>query len=75
MKNLSYSYVLHKFVELLGLNEYKACFPLLKSRAKLHEQDLIWRNIYKNSNGITSKVYNSFDINACFHQKYIIVLI
>ena len=44
---LSYSYVLHKFVELLGLNEYKACFPLLKSRAKLHEQDLIWRDICK----------------------------
>ncbi len=44
---LSYSYVLHKFVELLELNEYKACFPLLKSRAKLHEQDLIWRDICK----------------------------
>ena len=44
---LSYSYVLHKFVELLGLNEYKVCFPLLKSRAKLHEQDLIWRDICK----------------------------
>ena len=42
---LSYSYVLHKFVELLGLNEYKKCFPLLKSREKLHQQDMIWKEI------------------------------
>ncbi len=42
---LSYSYVLHKFVELLELDEYKSCFPLLKSREKLHQQDLIWKNI------------------------------
>ena len=44
---LSYSYVLHKFVELLELNEYKACFPLLKSREKLHQQDMIWKDICK----------------------------
>ncbi len=42
---LSYSYVLHKFVELLGLDEYKELFPLLKSREKLHNQDLIWKDI------------------------------
>ena len=42
---LSYSYVLHKFVELLGLDEYKICFPLLKSREKLHQQDKIWKGI------------------------------
>ncbi len=42
---LSYSYVLHKFVELLGLDELKEQFPLLKSREKLHQQDLIWKDI------------------------------
>ena len=42
---LSYSYVLHKFVQLLGLDEYMSCFPLLKSREKLHQQDLIWKAI------------------------------
>jgi hypothetical protein len=44
---LSYSYVLHKFVELLELDQYKACFPLLKSREKLHQQDKIWKGICK----------------------------
>lgn len=42
---LSYSYVLHKFAELLELDEYLVCFPLLKSKDKLHEQDNIWRKI------------------------------
>ena len=42
---LSYSYVLHKFVQLLELDEYLECFPLLKSKDKLHEQDLIWKKI------------------------------
>ena len=44
---LSYSYVLHKFVELLGLDHYKSSFPLLKSREKLHQQDMIWKDICK----------------------------
>lgn len=44
---LSYSYVLFKFFELLGLDEYKNKFPLLKSRVKLYEQDIIWRDICK----------------------------
>jgi hypothetical protein len=47
---LSYSYVLHKFVELLELDQYKSCFPLLKSREKLHQQDLIWKNICRKLN-------------------------
>ena len=42
---LSYSYVLHKFVELLELDEFIICFVLLKSREKLHQQDLIWKQI------------------------------
>lgn len=47
---LSYSYVLHKFVELLGLDHLKDCFPLLKSREKLHQQDQIWKEICKELN-------------------------
>lgn len=42
---LSYSYVLYKFFELLGLDDFKKQFSLLKSRTKLHEQDKIWRDI------------------------------
>ena len=42
---LSYSYVLHKFVELLGLHEFENSFILLKSREKLHQQDIIWKDI------------------------------
>jgi hypothetical protein len=42
---LSYGYVLHKFVQLLGYNEYLEKFPLLKSRDKLRVQDDIWRRI------------------------------
>ena len=44
---LSYSYVLHKFVQLLCLDEFLSCFPLLKSREKLHQQDVIWMKICK----------------------------
>jgi hypothetical protein len=39
---LSYSYVLHKFCQLLELDEFVRCFPLLKSREKLRQQDKIW---------------------------------
>ena len=42
---LSYSYVIHKFIQLLNMNEYLVYFPLLKSREKLYQQDLIWKNI------------------------------
>lgn len=42
---LSYSYVLHKFVQLLGYDQYLVNFPLLKSREKLHQQDIIWKEI------------------------------
>jgi Poxvirus Late Transcription Factor VLTF3 like len=42
---LSYGYVLHKFVQLLGHTEYLEKFPLLKSRDKLRVQDDIWRRI------------------------------
>jgi hypothetical protein len=42
---LNYSYILHKFVELLGLDNYKIYFPLLKDREKLHQTDMIWKKI------------------------------
>jgi len=42
---LSYSYVLHKFCQLLELDEFVPCFPLLKSRKKLYQQDQIWKGI------------------------------
>ena len=42
---LSYSYVLYKFVELLEEDEYLQYFPLLKSKEKLYQQDVIWKMI------------------------------
>lgn len=42
---LSYSYVIHKFIQILGKNEYLKYFPLLKSREKLHQQEEIWKKI------------------------------
>lgn len=42
---LSYSFVLRKFVGLLGLKQLESSFPLLKSRTKLYQQDVIWRKI------------------------------
>ena len=42
---LSYHYVLHKFCQLLELDQFLPCFPLLKSREKLQQQDIIWRKI------------------------------
>jgi hypothetical protein len=42
---LSYSYVLYKFFQILGLHEYLKYFPLLKSREKLYIQDQIWKKI------------------------------
>ena len=42
---LSYSYVLNKFLQLLGKDEYLISFPLLKSRDKLYLQDQIFKKI------------------------------
>ena len=42
---LSYSYVLHKFCELLEYDYLLPHFPLLKSREKLQQQDKIWKLI------------------------------
>ena len=42
---LNYNYIIHKFVELLELDDFIDCFPLLKSREKLYQQDQIWKKI------------------------------
>lgn len=47
---LSYSFVLRKFVTLLGRRDLEDKFPLLKSRMKLYQQDIVWRNICKDLN-------------------------
>jgi hypothetical protein len=47
---LSYSYVLHKFCELLEYDYLLPYFPLLKSREKLLQQDQIWKCICNDLN-------------------------
>lgn len=42
---LSYSYCLYKMSQLIERDDLLPFFPLLKSREKLHEQDMIWRKI------------------------------
>ena len=42
---LSYSYVIRKFLEILNERQYIEYFPLLKSKEKLYQQDLIWKTI------------------------------
>ena len=44
---LSYAYVLHKFCQLLELDDLLPYFPLLKSREKLQQQDQIWEKYVK----------------------------
>lgn len=44
---LSYSYVIHKFCQLLNYREYLPYFTLLKSKDKLHLQDQLWKKICK----------------------------
>lgn len=42
---LSYSYVLHKFFQILGMPQYLKWFMLLKSKSKLYMQDQIFKAI------------------------------
>ena len=44
---LSYSYTIHKCLQLLELDEYLKYFPLLKSRDKTFQMDEIWQKICK----------------------------
>ena len=47
---LSYSYVLHKFCELLELDHLLECFSLHKDSDKIMENDQIWYKICKSLN-------------------------
>ena len=47
---LSYSYVLNKFTQLLDMDALSKCFPLLKSRTKLYQQDIIWKGVCSDLN-------------------------
>jgi hypothetical protein len=42
---LNYSYVIHKFCELLELDDFLPHLPLLKNNDKLQTQDKIWKKI------------------------------
>ena len=42
---LNTNYVLHKLCQLKGWDEFLICFPLLKSKEKLAQQDIIWKKI------------------------------
>ena len=57
---LSYSYVLHKFCQLIELDVFLVYFPLLKSREKLQQQDKIWKGICNDLNGNIYQVSNFF---------------
>ena len=47
---LSYSYTINKLCEILGYTEYLQYFSLLKSKDKLHTQDIIWKKICRDMN-------------------------
>jgi hypothetical protein len=47
---LHYPYVLYKFCELLELDEFLPCFPLLKNRDKLYAHDKTWEKICQDMN-------------------------
>jgi len=42
---LSYSFCIHKLIQIIGLHEYLKYFTLLRSREKLYIQDQIWKKI------------------------------
>ena len=42
---LSYSYIFHKFFQLLNMDHLLIYFPLLKNTSKLHTYDVIWKKI------------------------------
>ena len=43
--HLSYNYLLNKLCRIIEIEELCIYFPLLKSREKLAQQDLIWKQI------------------------------
>lgn len=42
---LSYSFLIHKFLEIMSWDEYLPYFPLLRSDDKIQYQDWIWRKL------------------------------
>jgi hypothetical protein len=55
----SYPYILHKFCLILGLKDYISYFPLLKSRNKIIEQEIIFEKIVnKIANSEDNYIYN-----------------
>lgn len=42
---LSYSFLIHKFLEIMSWDEYLPYFPLLRSVDKIQYQDWIWRKL------------------------------
>jgi hypothetical protein len=42
---LSYSYVIHKFLQLLGHDEYLHCFPLLRDKSKNYASEVLFKKI------------------------------
>lgn len=42
---LSYSFLIHKFLEIMSWDEYLPYFPLLRSFDKIQYQDWIWRKL------------------------------
>ena len=42
---LNYNWVLHKFCQIKGWNEFLECFPLLKSKDNLYEHEQVWKKI------------------------------
>ena len=47
---LSYSFLIHKFLELMSWDEYLPYFPLLVSADKIQVQDMIWKKLCKEVN-------------------------
>jgi hypothetical protein len=47
---LSYSYTIHKCLQLLELDQYLPYFPLLKSREKTFQMDGVWKKICEELN-------------------------
>ena len=47
---LSYSYVIHKFLLLLGHDEYLHCFPLLRDKSKNYASEVLFKKICEELN-------------------------
>lgn len=45
--NLSFPYILFKFCQLLGRDDFLQYFPMMKSSEKVHACDQIWKEICK----------------------------